>query len=309
MHVVAVVHAYLPHHLAGSERMMQELLAALVRRGHTATVLTTTQQLPDYTYETVNVKAHTKALQASLKPDVIVSHHNESSRAGQWARATQTPLVYVLNDNFPGNMTAVRTFKPALVVVNSRWLNREIGRLASPTLVVHPHVEPNHHRTTPGTKITLMNLSENKGAATFYQLATLLPHLEFLGIRGVYGRQLIRELPNVEHRDPTPDVKTIWADTGLLLMPSRYESYGLVAIEAAVNGIPTIAAPTPGLLESLSYAGTFVDLADIDGWVAAITSLQGPAGIVAGNLARHRAAELDDTHELTEWVNRVEQFT
>lgn len=308
MHVVALVHAYLPHHLAGSERMMQELLATLVRRGHTATVLTTTQQLEDYTFEGVEVRAHSDATQAAIKPDLLISHHNESSRTGRWARVARIPLVYVLNDDFASNLRAVHSFRPNLLVVNSRWLYRSVASGSVPKLIVHPRVDPARHHTKRGTKVTLVNLSENKGADTFYAIADRMPNVNFLGIEGVYGRQVIHHMPNVEIRKPHHDPRTIWADTRILLMPSKYESYGMVAIEAGASGIPTIAHPTLGLLESLSYAGTFVDRADIEGWVGALVNLLGPANRQASSLAQARTAELDTMAELETWADHAERL-
>jgi len=308
LHVVALVHAYLPHHLAGSERMMQELLAALIARGHTATVLTTTQQLEPYTFEGVTVRPDSPEARADAKPDLIVSHHNASAAAGQWARERRTPLIYVLNDDFPGNVTAARRYSPRLVVANTRWLARSLSHITAPKIIVHPRIRPERHRTTTGAKVTLVNLSDNKGANVFYALAERMPEQQFLGIIGVYGRQDVREMPNVEIREPTADPRTIWQDTAVLLMPSRYESFGMVGVEAAVNGIPTIATPTPGLLESLSYAGTFVDRADIDGWKVALDNLLGPARGPASELARQRARELDSDQEINAWVEAVERI-
>ena len=51
------------------------------------------------------------------------------------------------------------------------------------------------------------------------------------------------------------------------------ESYGRVAVEAACCGIPTIAHPTPGLVESLGEAGIFVDRNDHARYAAEIERL------------------------------------
>jgi len=59
-------------------------------------------------------------------------------------------------------------------------------------------------------------------------------------------------------------------------MPSEYESWGRVGVEAMASGIPVIAHPTPGLQESLGDAGVFVDRNDIDGWERAIRRLLTP---------------------------------
>ena len=56
----------------------------------------------------------------------------------------------------------------------------------------------------------------------------------------------------------------------------------------------TIATPTPGLQESLSSAGTFVERNDIDGWVEAIRILDDPAVYqTKSDAALRRSADLD----------------
>ena len=56
-------------------------------------------------------------------------------------------------------------------------------------------------------------------------------------------------------------------------MPSRYESWGRVAVEAMSCGIPVIANPTPGLQESLADAGYFVKFNDVEGHKRAIEEI------------------------------------
>jgi hypothetical protein len=49
-----------------------------------------------------------------------------------------------------------------------------------------------------------------------------------------------------------------------------------VGVEAASSNIPVIASPTPGLQESLSYAGLFRDPERPTHWAEAITALSDP---------------------------------
>jgi glycosyltransferase involved in cell wall biosynthesis len=66
------------------------------------------------------------------------------------------------------------------------------------------------------------------------------------------------------------DIRGVYRQTGILIMPSHYESYGRTAVEAMCSGIPVIANPTPGLLESCGSAGYFADRNKLDEWVEAI---------------------------------------
>jgi glycosyltransferase involved in cell wall biosynthesis len=88
-------------------------------------------------------------------------------------------------------------------------------------------------------------------------------------------------------------------------MPSDYESWGRVAVEAMACGIPVIAHPTPGLRESLSWAGTFADRNDPRLWVEAIANLDPKqAYISAREKSLARAKELDPLPQIA----NLEQF-
>lgn len=65
----------------------------------------------------------------------------------------------------------------------------------------------------------------------------------------------------------------VWSRTKVLLIPSNYETYGMVGVEAIASGIPTIAHPTDGLCESLGDAGWFIPRDDVDEWQRVIELL------------------------------------
>jgi hypothetical protein len=72
-------------------------------------------------------------------------------------------------------------------------------------------------------------------------------------------------------------------------MPSSYESWGRVAIEAACSGIPTIAHPTDGLLEALGPAGIFVDRRKTRQWQAELERLDDPDQYAKASVASEGA--------------------
>jgi glycosyltransferase involved in cell wall biosynthesis len=144
-------------------------------------------------------------------------------------------------------------------------------------MVARPAVSPDRYKVSRGKSVTLINLWPDKGAEIFYKMAEEFPEVPFLGVIGGYGEQVIRDLPNVTIMEHTPDMKKVYGDTKILLMPSKYESYGRVGVEAMASGIPVIAHPTEGLRESLGDAGTFVDR-DLPGeWKTALSGLLKPA--------------------------------
>jgi glycosyltransferase involved in cell wall biosynthesis len=100
----------------------------------------------------------------------------------------------------------------------------------------------------------------------------------------------------------------VWSRTKILLVPSTYESYGMVAVEALASGIPVIASPTFGLKESLSYAGIFADRSDLDAWEMHIRRLLNDDGTYAAqsSLSVKRSVELDPEVELENVTRHIE---
>jgi glycosyltransferase involved in cell wall biosynthesis len=228
--------------------------------------------------------------------DVAFTHLDLTHQAVSLAVKHDRPLVHYLHNDKQLAFHKVPLDQAQLVVSNSQWIADTLPD-DWPTVVVYPPVEPDRYRlASPGDAVTLVNLTEQKGAATFYELARRNPHRPFLGVRGSYGEQVIpRRLPaNVTVAETTSDmVGDVYARTRVVLMPSHYESWGRVAIEACCAGIPVIAAPTPGLCESLGDAGRFAEPDDIDGWQAHLDELDDPKVYEAAAAAGHdRAVEL-----------------
>ena len=128
-----------------------------------------------------------------------------------------------------------------------------------------------------------------------------MPDRDFLGVEGGYGKQEKEAIKNISYMDNTPDMKKVYSQTRILLMPSLYESYGRTAVEALVSGIPVIAAPTPGLKESLGDAGIFCDAEKPEQWVEAIKKLDDPEVYKAQSkkcTERFKAIEAEKEKEL-----------
>lgn len=186
------------------------------------------------------------------------------------------------------------------------WTYRNLPELnlwPGPSIVVHPVVEPERYRCEHGDAVTLVNPTATKGSVTFYELAQRFPERQFITAQGGYNYQVscpskdsprvtspierrhhvfyndkgeeqnCYGLPNVTHLRRDPDIRNIFRRTRVLLMPSDYESYGRVGVEAACAGIPTIAHPTEGLREAFGDAAIFCDRNDVDAWEKEIDRL------------------------------------
>lgn len=325
MRVLFLAHMWVPYHCAGAEVTAQALMAALVKRGHRVTVVLSRPH-PDMTgpYEVDGVQIHPHInkgdpLRYIPETDLIVSHLENADRADILGRLYSVPVCQVLHNNYA--QTKRQIGFPSICVANTNWVLEDF-RQAWPQLrgerrpprwvVAHPHVDIERYRTTPGDRVTLVNLWEHKGSATFYKLAAMFPRRKFLGVKGAYGVQDVRDLPNVEILDHLPDhrmAEQVYSRTRVLLVPSAYESYGRVAIEAACSGIPVIAHPTPGLRESLGEAGLFADRDDVEEWAEHLRALSVTQQYAAASKRiKARAQEMYETStsELDTWVTAAE---
>lgn len=99
--------------------------------------------------------------------------------------------------------------------------------------------------------------------------------------------------PNVEVRPPVPaaELVTYYRAADVLLVPSRSESFGLVAAEAAASGLPSIAAAVGGLPEIVEngYSGLLIADHNPRHWALTLERLLGDAELRA-ELADHAAA-------------------
>lgn len=320
--IVAWIHYGIPYRRAGSETMLHTMMRTL----HTAGlgVLVVCSSMPDAppSWEVDGVPYVRLGTQPAelflrrMRPDVLVTHHNYAAHATAVAKEIGARSVMLMHSDLDYAARSLIS-RPDLLILNAAWVRASLATRyveveATPTLVVHPPVVPEEHRTeVTGDRVTLVNLSSDKGVETWRKVAYALPDLPFLGIAGAHGQQLTLPCPpNAAIMGQTSDMRgDVWARTRVLLMPSLYESFGMAAVEALASGIPVIAHPTPGLREALGDGATFIDRADTAAWTRAVQELyeDGPRRAQARTAALARSAFLaDQAHrELADWTSIV----
>lgn len=316
MRIVAMVHLFPPRHNAGAEIMLVNLLRPLVKRGHTveAVISRQTEAIDPYDFDGITVHPRVDDPQPFVRrADLVISHLENVPRATALCKGYGRPLAILCHNTFDQTRKHIEAAgdMPGMVVFNSEWMRAELGAHRN-GMVVRPPVAESDYATTPGDRVTLVNLSPTKGGNLFWTLAQQMPDVKFLAVKGAYGDQIEHGLPNVElveHVDGRDMREAVYGQTRILLMPSDYESWGRVGVEAMCSGIPVIAHPTDGLTESLGSAGVFVDRDDADAWEQEIRRLlKAPAWQSASKKARARARELDPVRDIDRWVTAVERF-
>lgn len=148
-----------------------------------------------------------------------------------------------------------------VVVYNTEASRREWGDPSG--LVLHP-IAPPLPEPAQGDAYTMLSDLGLKGVALVADLARAMPDQRFIVVRShaveLSEAHRLDGLPNVQlldRRDPL-EVAGIFAQTRVLLVLSRYETYGMSAVEAAGYGIPSVHVDTPHTREGVGTAAALV---------------------------------------------------
>ncbi|MER7023868.1 glycosyltransferase [Streptomyces sp. NPDC000404] len=320
------MYGYPPDHNAGSEWMLHSMLRPLAERGHRVEVWLSHPGKTHKSYEidgvyVVPFQEGIDFVARAHRADVLVTHYENVPLLAGLARERAIPLTVICHDNFAASFH--NAAGADLVVYNSEWIRRdgEIYYARYPpeflprrSIVVRPPVIADEYRTRPGECATLVNLNADKGGELFWRIAAWTPEWKFRGVRGAYGEQVMPppRLPNCEVVDSVPGQQMrehVYSRARVMLMPSLYESWGRVAVEAFASGIPVIAHPTPGLVEAMGAAGIFAYRDDQNAWIDALRSLRDPdTWARASRRALERSAELSAAHDLDLWCEAIESL-
>lgn len=150
--------------------------------------------------------------------------------------------------------------------------------------VIYPVVDADRYRVPArGRRVVFVNPHPTKGVGIALGLAEACPDIPFLFVEAwtLHGpehdamRARVAALPNVEYRERTSDMRRIYAEAAVMLVPSRWEeAFGRVVAEAQVSGIPSIATAIGGLSEAVGPGGVLIPPeAGLAEWVAALRAL------------------------------------
>lgn len=319
MRVLSFCPRYVPV-LSGGETAAHGLHRALVERGHEVSVVTATQAEDHRARKVVDGvevfygrirPTHARYLE-ERRPDVLFAQFEQAVPTVRFAADAKLPVVVSCHGPYGFTELAEAGLAQAvdLFVFNSSYLlnlaNRNVHHV-----VVSPPIDRERVRAPEGVEkryaATLINLFENKGPHVLYELARRYPKQQFLGVRGGYGAQDERDLPNVTIIDPTPDLGRVYGSTRVLLMPSAEESFGMVALEAQSNGVPVIASNLPSLRESLGTGAFFVPRDEPDRWADGLRLLDDACTYdELSRRARENVARFDLARDVAELESALE---
>ena len=285
---------HLPETTGGVESTTHELAQALRRHGWRPAVLCGTEAA-DATpedglgYEVERRRDPLAALPATcrrLRPTIAVV---QLGRVVPLARAlvefSVPTLLYLHNLELAEMGGDLFSHRLLGTITNSEFMADALMPLvgARPA-VVPPLIDRAAYRTTPtGEVATFINPLPAKGLDIVLALAARRPDIPFEFVESWPLRPAeeaslaarLADLPNVTLTRRCPDMRAVYGRSRVLLVPSRWiESWGRVASEAQISGIPVIAARRGGLPEAVGPGGILVDPdAPLADWEAALATL------------------------------------
>lgn len=282
MNVVFFVHAWAGTHNSGAEWTVQHYAKFLHQKGCSIEVILPENQIYPDNEKFSFIKFITgyysnEFFLALSNADVVFTHLDNTGVAINWARHFKKHLIFLSHNDHDYRIVRARQANIS-VVYNNKANEKNVGGgpYPNPSIVCKPPIFPDDvkYNRKHGQNVTLINCNENKGGKILIELAKRLPKIKFLGVLGSYGEQIIDDTyKNLKYVPQTPDIHLIYGKSNIVLMPSDYESYGRVALEAAINRLPVICTPTDGLKECLGAAGLYFDREDIDGMAKKIEEL------------------------------------
>lgn len=302
MTVVALSHGYPPIWNMGGEVSLHRSLVAVDGK---KIVLTATDS--EYTFEGVDVKKIniSNVLDVNANPNpiakqlkdlearVVISQNELSVPAV--AAAPYAGAVSIVNVHTPpryGKAIRKGVIYADYAIYNTQNSAELWGE--PDALVLHPPISPlPQHQVTNGNAYTLMSSLVNKGVEVVLELAKMYPNQRFMIVRSpaepTHGlpdiEKRVAALPNVEllPRVAPENVHLYLKQTRILLVPSRYETYGMSAIEAAGYGIPCVHVDTPHVREGIGDAAILVPPLSVEETAKAIEIIEANYSFYSSN--------------------------
>lgn len=285
MTLAAFLHGYPPFWSMGGETSTHRTLRA-VPGSVVFTATPTTYRLDGVTvmpgtgtsYPSIKIDAET------AEASVLFGHSTLSQETIRAARRMRLPSILAVHAPPRFGTDLRRAWASATV----RLYNTEVARKDwhdPKGWLLHPPVgEPSAIMIGPHNALTLTSSLLNKGAGRVLELAARRPDQRFIIVESpahpTHGApdfwESAEKLPNVEiwprlHPD---EMGRLWAETRILLVPSRYETYGMSALEAAWHGIPSVHVDTPHVREGIGTAARLLTSVSVDELDKAVTEIE-----------------------------------
>ena len=307
----ATNHAYLPDHKGGSEVSTHDLCLTL--QEHSVEVGVMSALLPrislavhrqirqllqptdgfvrddflGYPVFRCNQPAHAvRMVVDSFRPDVVVLQAGRPLALVDRFTSLGVPCAIYLRDASFDNLGGPVVERDGVRYVTT---SRDLARRFAEAFGIHPPsippiVRAERYRVESSRKsVTFVCPFPAKGVDIAFALAARRADIPFVFVeswqmhplRRVMLNARIRGRSNIIHHRPIDDMRNVYRETRIVLMPSRVaEGWGRVVSEVQLSGIPVLGSRTGGLPESIGPGGILVDPdAGVDQWERRLTQI------------------------------------
>lgn len=161
---------------------------------------------------------------------------------------------------------------------------RMLDQLGIRSKVVLPLIDRRHYETArQPERVLFVNTHTRKGVDVAFAVAERRPDIQFDFTKAwSHKPPVIADLDrrakaagNVTLHDPVRDMRPLYRRARVLLAPSQWEeTWGRVATEAHINGIPVVGSNRGGLPQAIGPGGIILEAdAPVDEWVGALSDL------------------------------------
>lgn len=276
--IVLISDSFPPKTFAGSELSNYETLKYLKSRGHIVRVYIRELIAPEYNgIPLLKFNPENEQFKQDIQNcDILVNSIFDEEEVLNLLRGRKKPTyVFIHVVNSFGWVLQQKVPFPVVIVFNSKMTHEEQPTI-HPNFIMYPYVDLKPYKelraqTIHNSAVGLINCNKNKGGDMLISLARKMPNTQFIGIKGGYAAQAVDEsLPNLTYLEHQKDIKVALRKIGILIMPSRNETWGRTAVEAMAAGIPVIHSEAKGLVECVNGAGIMCVHNDESAWAEAI---------------------------------------
>ena len=322
--IVWPMNAYIPAVLSGGELACHEMNKQLIADGLNVTVVTRHWKIPglDGVRIIPSVKddysATAEAKDAFKKASAICIQNVDFNIGMQLCRIFRKPAVFFIHATSHGKEYLNYSGSWPIFVVYNSWSMKADMSSNYKSYIVKPWIDTSRFLKIADKQaakhyVTLINLNDSKGGSLLIEIAKQMPDLQFLGVEGGYGDQVKdTSASNITYMSKTDKIEGVYEKSKVVIMPSRLETWGRVAVEAMASGTPLIINDVQGMREACGDAALIARREDVGDWVHKIRRLLTDPLFYKEQVQKglRRAQELDDKSDmngLSTWL-RSEVF-
>mgnify|MGYP005990481809 CR=1 FL=1 len=281
MKILAICKLYAHKNKSGGELYLHHLLKELQNRNADVSVLLPKcKALETFEYDSIKgAETNEEYWKHYINTaDLIITQLDFSAEVMDYCLKIEKPVVFIMHCHIPRDNKYIKNPK-IIKVFNSKYVYKtalkETLDMQGKSFIIYPYTDYNKYKkyATKDLKyrqyITIINPQRIKGADVFYELAKAFPKKKFLVVEGGYypHQQLIKyDLPNVSIQKNTDNIiEDVYLRSKIVLQPSRYETYGMVASECRAMGLPCIVNyNSEGLRENIGTIGLYAKTPEKD---------------------------------------------